>query len=430
MTALNHVIGGAAFTAFFCSLHDLNIFSQPQYIAYTVVFSLLPDADHTKSTIGFCLYPIAKILDRKFGHRTITHSLIFYLSLGFLFYILEFFFPILQNSTTIFMYSYLSHLIFDSMTKQAIPLFYPFLKNPTALPANPDLRFNSGDWKIEGIFLAAFVFILAFCQPLYANGFWTTYNRTFATLTHLKAEFRKTEKMTICDFSYSKQGKIFAGNGFVAKAEDNEAQIFVPKQGFFHIIQEECKNIKVLPSKTETPYRVQELFFAYISPDSLQRLLQDKPLIKLHVVANTPITFYKEKKLQSSETCDLDYTYNPTLKFLQDSIKIFDYEDNVEVLHEDINQEQKKFDILKSLITKTNDSIKTLQIEYSKADYTRQTIILQEIELLKSHWRALQIEESRYIKNQKPKIQAKNLTEKIQREKQSKCSGYIAYIVI
>lgn len=429
MTAINHIVGGSAFTAFFCSLHDINIFQKPEYIAYTVFFSLLPDIDHTRSTIGKVFFPIAKIIDKKYGHRTITHSLLAYILLCAFFFLLEFFFPKLQNITTIFAYSYISHLFFDSMTKQAIPLFYPFLKNPTCLPANPDLRFDSGNIKIEGIFLAAFCLILGFCQPLYANGFWTTYNRTFATLKHLHREFKKNENFITCEYTFSRLGKNYAGVGFVAASEENMAQIFDTLKGFTEI-NEDCKNIKVLPNKTNIQYKTQELFFTYITPDSLHRLINSKAILKLHCVSNSPISYIKDKKLQTSESCDLDYTFNPTLKFLQDSIKVFEIEDNIELHKEDLSFTQKQRSKISELIKKTDDSITFLKEIYQTKSYTEQHQILDKLEILKNHLHNLQIESNRYVESGKSKTQIKNLETKIVREKNVKVSGYIAFLVL
>jgi inner membrane protein len=38
-----------------------------------------------------------------------------------------------------------------------IPLFYPFIKNPCVLPANPEMRIRSGNIRQEGIILLCFV---------------------------------------------------------------------------------------------------------------------------------------------------------------------------------------------------------------------------------------------------------------------------------
>jgi inner membrane protein len=78
MTALNHVAGGTVFTGLFSSLiFGINILASPWTIAAAVISSLLPDIDHTRSTIGKMVYPVARWLNRKYGHRTLTHGLPF-----------------------------------------------------------------------------------------------------------------------------------------------------------------------------------------------------------------------------------------------------------------------------------------------------------------------------------------------------------------
>ena len=77
MSGPNHIAGGLVFTGIFASFLDINIFSQIDYIIWTIFCCLLPDIDHRKSLIGKTFYPIAKFLDKRFGHRTITHSLMF-----------------------------------------------------------------------------------------------------------------------------------------------------------------------------------------------------------------------------------------------------------------------------------------------------------------------------------------------------------------
>jgi hypothetical protein len=64
----------SCFTGLFCSFFSINIFANPVFISVTILGSLLPDIDHTKSWIGKSVYPIAKWLSRNYGH-TITHSI-------------------------------------------------------------------------------------------------------------------------------------------------------------------------------------------------------------------------------------------------------------------------------------------------------------------------------------------------------------------
>ncbi len=76
MTAPNHIIGGIVITGLFGSFLKLNILANPIFNASTILGSLIPDIDYTKSTIGKIFRPISKYLNRRFGHRTVTHSIL------------------------------------------------------------------------------------------------------------------------------------------------------------------------------------------------------------------------------------------------------------------------------------------------------------------------------------------------------------------
>ena len=153
MSGTNHVAGGIVFTGIFASFWNINIFSKVEYLSLCTFFSVLPDIDHTRSLIGKLFYPVAKYLDRHFGHRTITHSLPTLISLAILLSILEKLFRSDLNLTLLYTLSYSSHLILDMMTVGGVPLFYPFRRNPCVIPGNPAMRFKSGDLKTEIILL-------------------------------------------------------------------------------------------------------------------------------------------------------------------------------------------------------------------------------------------------------------------------------------
>jgi inner membrane protein len=143
MQGFNHVAGGLAFTGIFASA-DINLFSKPEYIAVTVAASLLADVDHTRSIPGKIFYPLAKWLDKKYGHRTVTHCLLFYLAAVAVVGIFEMLlFPGQRVYTLFFALGYGSHLIFDMCTRQGIPLFMPFTRARCVLPGNPNLRLSN-----------------------------------------------------------------------------------------------------------------------------------------------------------------------------------------------------------------------------------------------------------------------------------------------
>lgn len=77
MTLTPHVIGGYCLTGFTASvLFDININSSQSYLAAVFIGSFMPDICNPKALAGRMVYPVAKVLYSRFGHRTITHSLL------------------------------------------------------------------------------------------------------------------------------------------------------------------------------------------------------------------------------------------------------------------------------------------------------------------------------------------------------------------
>jgi membrane-bound metal-dependent hydrolase YbcI (DUF457 family) len=48
----------------------------PDVVAGLSIGALLPDVDTTASGLGKFVKPVSSLIERKFGHRTITHSLL------------------------------------------------------------------------------------------------------------------------------------------------------------------------------------------------------------------------------------------------------------------------------------------------------------------------------------------------------------------
>ena len=54
----------------------LGLVLTPAVAAFAVLGALLPDVDTPTSLIGKLVLPLARLLERRFGHRTVTHSLL------------------------------------------------------------------------------------------------------------------------------------------------------------------------------------------------------------------------------------------------------------------------------------------------------------------------------------------------------------------
>ena len=287
MTAPNHLIGGIVFTGLFCSFFSVNIFENPIFITATLFGSLLPDIDHTKSWIGKAFYPLAKWLSVNYGHRTITHSVFFLVGLCIISLFVEKVFRNDFSVTIILFFSVLSHLIFDMVTLQGIPLFYPFYKNPCVLPANPEMRIRSGNIRQEGIILFIFCFLSFFMQDLFANGFWSTVNNNFNDVKHQIKEYKKSPNVLEITFDYDIYQAHYKGKGIFIQATENE--MFILENHKIITVKKETPGLKIKTLRTKKiNAKIHEINFDFekFSEEKLNEFLKNKFISSANIYAN------------------------------------------------------------------------------------------------------------------------------------------------
>ena len=287
MKAPNHIAGGIVFTGIFASLSGVNIFATPLAIGTTVLASLLPDLDYPKSIIGRSLFPISKWLNRNYGHRTITHSGIV-LILSTL--VISFIEKIIAGQTAlslIFFYAFSSHLVFDMMTLQGVPLLYPFYKNPFVIPGNPGFRIRTGDVRSETVIFCFFILAGFSLRPLFANGFWTSYNRLFGTMTHLASEFQRSEDLLEVEYFARLGSQPIQGKGYCIKATERQAVLI--ENGAFRILDADDLVIeKVIPAHSEQQFFYQTKTFVQAPIDSVNLCLYGNLIAETEISANHP----------------------------------------------------------------------------------------------------------------------------------------------
>ncbi|MFO0322816.1 MAG: metal-dependent hydrolase [Bacteroidota bacterium] len=424
MSGTNHITGGIVFTGVFASFWDVNIFSSPWLLFFSAFFSVLPDVDHTRSPIGKLFYPLAKYLDRKFGHRTITHSLICYLGLFALIRIIENIAGINNNASFIYSFAYASHLIFDMMTKQGVPLLYPFKRNACVIPANPQLRLKSSDFKTETIIFCFFIIIGITCQPLFAQGFWTSFNNSFGTLMHLTAEFNKSENLIELEYNYNHLGTNHKGKGYVLSATHSKAFIF-DKKNIIQILDED-KLISMKAVKTKQKFSFKELYFFDVAADSLHKIIKGKPIQNLKIQSSSKIKIIKDNKPTISENIDLEYCINPTFTFIDDSINVNEIK-KLQLLKYDLQEELKKLNYENTDRYKTNDRIDFLNTTIVTMDnYEREkaTIELQQLQEKAKGFKPIDTNIGKLL------LQINQIDEELHTVKRAKITGYISYFEI
>lgn len=151
MTGKTHIAAGLAVS--------IALGMNAPQIALTTFGSLLPDADHSGSTLGRLIKPVS----RHIRHRGVTHSLIFlvvsmiispYLGLGVL-----------------------THIVLDLFNPKGVELFYPWKKN---IKVPVISRFITTNGIVEKLIFAALIVVAVLMLVLYPNlwGYKNIFNFT------------------------------------------------------------------------------------------------------------------------------------------------------------------------------------------------------------------------------------------------------------
>lgn len=112
------------------------------------IAGVIPDLDEPKSKFGKIFLPVSIPLNKFFGHRTFTHSLLFAFLLSGIFYL----FHEKWVSLAIFA-GVIAHILGDMLTGK-VKLFYPFDKS-VGVPI-PDVMFAFVD-RLAQVFLFVFI---------------------------------------------------------------------------------------------------------------------------------------------------------------------------------------------------------------------------------------------------------------------------------
>jgi len=296
MRGFNHIAGGLAFTGIFASFADVNIFSRPEYIASCVFFSLLADVDHTRSILGKLFYPLAKWLDRHYGHRTITHSLPALLAVTGSVGLAETVLLHRHTLTGITALAYGSHLLFDMCTRSGIPFFLPITRARCVLPGNPNLRLSNTSPLAEVAVFFGFCLLILTTLPLMANGFWVTVNNEFATFQHVLREYQRRPDVLWLRTEEGVAGEVVAATESGAVVWDGK-RFYQLSEGQAH--PEEFRH-------TNRPRAVQRVEFVAIGADSLRRLLAH-PVLALEASASRPIRYRLDGQGYEQQAIKLAY---------------------------------------------------------------------------------------------------------------------------
>ena len=196
MTAPTHMTFGLFTASSLFSLFSLSLHKDLPAVGFAMIGSLLPDLDTPNSALGRLLPFVSIPLERRWGHRTVTHGLMCMAGLGLVGVPLCFYRGAWYAALLI---GYASHLLADSMTKSGTPLFHP---HPAicVIPGSPRYRVRTGSLG-ERVFCLVFLGLLILVFPISKmGGTWRAIRYLLATQDMAYTDYREAATESMLDF--------------------------------------------------------------------------------------------------------------------------------------------------------------------------------------------------------------------------------------
>jgi inner membrane protein len=134
--------------------------ADPTLISCGAIAGLLPDVDLSKSPAGRVLFPISRLLEKRFPHRSCTHSILASVAVASLVYGLAFSSVIPWRLAHAIEIGYTFGYLVDAITKSGIQLFFP-ANLRCVVPGNRNLRLSTGsNWEYAILVLVVAIFML------------------------------------------------------------------------------------------------------------------------------------------------------------------------------------------------------------------------------------------------------------------------------
>lgn len=210
MLAPTHSVFGVFLTLIVLAVFGVQWGLHWTIILFAILGSIIPDIDHPKSIIGKLFYPISAPLERRYGHRTITHSLVGWAISTVLFSViigLISFIPHIANWgwsdlpirwIAAFSISYFSHLILDMFNPRGSQMFWPD-PGRDVIPKNPKFRPESGA-PIEVFIFFVLLALMSLSFPISKYGIASSLRWLLATPGSAIEEFKTLKTHAYLDF--------------------------------------------------------------------------------------------------------------------------------------------------------------------------------------------------------------------------------------
>lgn len=167
MMVITHTVFSVAGTALSLGTAD------PRVLGVAAIAAQLPDTDTSKSGPGRLLFPISYLLERRFPHRSITHSFMATVLVALLGLPLMFWQGSIWQALVL---GYFFGWFGDVFTKSGVCAFYPSSAR-LVIPGNPRMRLSTGSGAEVFVFLALLVVAIATININSNGGVLTAFNK-------------------------------------------------------------------------------------------------------------------------------------------------------------------------------------------------------------------------------------------------------------
>ena len=210
MLAPTHSVFGIFLTLVILAVFGVQWSLHWTIILFAILGAIIPDIDHPKSIIGKLFYFISAPIERRYGHRTITHSLIGLAIFTVLFAVIIGLISFLPQISAwgwidlpirwiaAFSISYFSHLVLDMFNKRGSQMFWPD-PGRDVIPRNPKFRSESGS-KGEVLIFCILLALMFLAFPVSKYGFASSLRWLLATPGSAIQEFKSLKTHAYLDF--------------------------------------------------------------------------------------------------------------------------------------------------------------------------------------------------------------------------------------
>jgi len=286
MLAPTHSIFGVFLTLIILAVFGVQWSLHWSIMLIAIFGAIVPDIDHPRSIIGRLFSFISVPLERRYGHRTITHSLVGLVIISMVFGFLILFgvwlldiiwnlgfgyWDLLPRWIAAFSISYFSHLVLDMFNPHGSQMFWPDTGRDV-IPKNPKLRIESGS-KTEILVFFILLILMVLALPISKYGIASSLRWLLATPGSAIEEFRTMKTHAYLDFNgiMNETRSPIAGKGEILDV-NNKRLIILYKDAVYTLSDELAADIiasHVRVKKTAMPIKTNRREFNNASREYL-----------------------------------------------------------------------------------------------------------------------------------------------------------------